>query len=205
MWFNLSNSSDEAHNLRQYWKEQQRLSDPYYTALPFIEYVINDENCLKNNHENRLIFSRHLIFEYLPHKQKMMSPSTSEDHNDEKFSMIGSSSSSTCSSSPVINEHGSSDESHTSVECSIIDRLLFGRIPICSTVNAQVETCTPIRIQREDSQSSEVNLSCASSNESNYDTTMTILDRLNEAIRRSMIFNDETKSKTMERRVAVEA
>jgi hypothetical protein len=37
MWFNLYTNNDEMHTLRQYWKEQQRLSDPYYTALPFIE------------------------------------------------------------------------------------------------------------------------------------------------------------------------
>ena len=37
MWFNLSTDHDEMHTLRQYWKEQQKLSDPYYTALPFIE------------------------------------------------------------------------------------------------------------------------------------------------------------------------
>jgi hypothetical protein len=37
MWFNLCTNNDEMHTLRQYWKEQQRLSDPYYTALPFIE------------------------------------------------------------------------------------------------------------------------------------------------------------------------
>jgi len=37
MWFNLYTNNDEKHTLRQYWKEQQRLTDPYYTALPFIE------------------------------------------------------------------------------------------------------------------------------------------------------------------------
>jgi 8-oxo-dGTP pyrophosphatase MutT (NUDIX family) len=161
MWFNLCTNNDEMHTLRQYWKEQQRLTDPYYTALPFIE---------------------HLIFEYLPHKEKNEQiPSSCSIPKDK-------------------------EDNPSSSENSVIDKLL-GRLPLwpsppssisSSPVNdADLELLNLFQ-QQNQKDSSELN-----SIETNR-TSLSIVDRLNEAIRQAQCNNNQTTTNT-DHRIAVQA
>ncbi|CAF0798705.1 unnamed protein product [Rotaria sordida] len=152
MWFNLRANNDEMHTLRQYWKEQQRLSDPYYTALPFIE---------------------HLIFEYLPHKEEKCLLSSSSSNN------------------------------------SVIDKLL-GRLPnwpstpslsssISPSNNAGLELLNLLQ-QQSKKESSELIHTETSRN------AMSIVDRLNEAIRQAKCNNNNsTSTNNADHRIAVQA
>jgi 8-oxo-dGTP pyrophosphatase MutT (NUDIX family) len=166
MWFNLCTNNDEMHTLRQYWKEQQRLSDPYYTALPFIE---------------------HLIFEYLPHKEKKGEPQSELS-----------------SSSISINKE--EDVSSLS-DNSVIDKLL-GRLPIwpspplsSSTLplnNAGLELLNILQ-QQSKKESSELNHVETSRN------SISIVDRLNEAIRQAQCNNNPNSTNNADHRIAVQA
>ncbi|CAF0821155.1 unnamed protein product [Rotaria sp. Silwood1] len=180
MWFNLHTNNDEMHTLRQYWKEQQQLSDPYYTALPFIE---------------------HLIFEYLPHKeekelkQSSLSCSSISMSKEEEKSLLSSSFSS---------------------NNSVIDKLL-GRLPIwpssppspdsspssSSSIspsnNAGLELLNLLQ-QQSKKESSELEHTETSRN------AMSIVDRLNEAIRQAKCNNNNsTSTNNADHRIAVQA
>ncbi|UJR28067.1 hypothetical protein I4U23_009323 [Adineta vaga] len=151
MWFNLCANNDEMHTLRQYWKEQQRLTDPYYTALPFIE---------------------HLIFEYLPKKE--CQPASV--------------------SSPSLSMKGEHDDNLSS-ENSIIDKLL-GRLPIWPSIPLAKNSGSDILnlLHGSNQESSEIN-----------QTSVSILDRLNEAIQKANCNNDCNTTNNTDHRIAVQA
>ncbi|CAF0783543.1 unnamed protein product [Adineta steineri] len=159
MWFNLCTNNDEMHTLRQYWKEQQRLTDPYYTALPFIE---------------------HLIFEYLPHKE----------NNEQNQSSL---------SSNLNNKEN--EDSLSSSDNSVIDKLL-GRLPIWPTI-------PPSSTSPSDDTGSELlNLlqqqPIKESSELNQ-VEISIIDRLNEAIRQANYNNNSNSTNNTDHRIAVQA
>jgi len=156
MWFNLYTNNDEMHTLRQYWKEQQRLSDPYYTALPFIE---------------------HLIFEYLPHK-KLSSPM-----NKEK------------------------EENLSSSDNSVIDKLL-GRLPIWPSLPSASSTLPLndagfelLNLLQQQSKKESCELKHVETNRN----SVSIIDRLNEAIRQAQCNNNPNSTNNTDNRIAVQA
>ncbi|CAF2344554.1 unnamed protein product [Rotaria sp. Silwood2] len=176
MWFNLRTNDDEMHTLRQYWKEQQRLSDPYYTALPFIE---------------------HLIFEYLPHKEEKELKQSSLS-----FSSI------------AMNQEEDKSISSSLSNNSVIDKLL-GRLPIwpsspsssssSSSIspsnNAGLELLNLLQ-QQSKKESSELDPVETSRN------AISIVDRLNEAIRQAKCNNNNnnsTSTNNADHRIAVQA
>jgi len=161
--------------LRQYWKEQQRLSDPYYTALPFIE---------------------HLIFEYLPYKEG----------NEQKQSSLSSSSIS-------MNKENGEDLSSSPLGNSVIDKLL-GRLPIWPSLPpsppASVSSSTlpsndaglellNVLQQQSSKESSELNHVETNRN------SVSIVDRLNEAIRQAQCNNNPNSTNNADHRIAVQA
>ncbi|CAF3225160.1 unnamed protein product [Rotaria socialis] len=175
MWFNLHASNDEMHTLRQYWKEQQRLSDPYYTALPFIE---------------------HLIFEYLPYKE------------EKEFRQSPSS----------ISMHSEDEKRLSSSGNSVIDKLL-GRLPIWPSAPSSPCLSPPplssLISSEKDAGFELLNLlqqqqkSKEESSELNHvDTSrsaMSIVDRLNEAIRQAKCNNNSNPTNNADHRIAVQA
>ncbi|CAF0901287.1 unnamed protein product [Adineta ricciae] len=150
MWFNLCTNNDEMHTLRQYWKEQQRLTDPYYTALPFIE---------------------HLIFEYLPHKEQKSSTMLSPSHSMPK----------------------EQDDN------SIIDKLL-GRLPIWPSIPPVNKSSSDIlNLLQPPTQQQSIEESFETNQKS-----VSILDRLNDAIRKANCNNNCSTANT-DHRIAVQA
>lgn len=134
---------------------------------------------------------RHLIFEYLPHKEK-------QEHEQSSLSY----------SSNSMNDQ---EEKHlsTSSDTSVIDKLL-GRLPIwpsppsfqTSSVlpsnNAGLELLNLLQ-QQPNKQSSELN-----STETNRNA-VSIIDRLNEAIRQAKCNNNANSTNNADHRIAVQA
>lgn len=167
MWFNLYTNNDEKHTLRQYWKEQQRLTDPYYTALPFIE---------------------HLIFEYLPYKEKLETDQISSQ-----------------SSKVQVEEENllSSNDSNT-----VIDKLL-GRLPIWPSQPSAPVPHSPPSLSLNDAGLQLLNLlQQQTKKDSSNETSRNIIDRLNEAIHQTQCPSRTTNansSPNSDHRIAVQA
>jgi len=133
------------------------LSDPYYTALPFIE---------------------HLIFEYLPHKET----------KEERFSSIS------------MNKEKE--------ENSVIDKLL-GRLPIWPSASSPSLSTLPsndagielMNLLQEQPKKSLVELVHVEPIRS----SVSIVDRLNEAIRQATCNDNHNSTNNANHRIAVQA
>ena len=135
-------------------------------------------------------FSRHLIFEYLPHK--------------EKNEQIPSS-----PSIPIDNDNPSSSEN------SVIDKLL-GRLPIwpspppsSSSSSSSPVNDAGLKLLNLLQQQSQKDSSDIDSTETNQ-TSLSIIDRLNEAIRQTQFNNNNHSNQTRtttntDHRIAVQA
>lgn len=176
MWFNLSTNHDEMHTLRQYWKEQQKLSDPYYTALPFIE---------------------HLIFEYIPHKQQreVSRPSSNEMKPLATQSKENDSSSSGCSVIEMLLGRVPAPHFTSSASSPSLLSLTSLSNSSCSMKRDNEKTDVSL-LSRVDEREEDGEESSSSLN---------ILDRLKAAIRQAQCHNDIDRQNASEDcRIAVE-
>jgi hypothetical protein len=150
---------------------------------------------MRNEINNETFFSRHLIFEYLPHKEK-------NEHIPSSCSI------------PINKDQ---EDNTSSSDSSVIDKLL-GRLPIWPSPpppssSSSSSSSSPVNdaglellnLLQQESQKDSSDLDPTETNQ----TSLSIMDRLNEAIRQAQCNNNHSnQARTTENtdlRIAVQA